>query len=264
MKRSRQTHLTGFSSTISNSNKRRQDDSEEKKYPNDPRFGECRRLVENLRRRDEDAEKPKVFKMNKDGSSWIIQVKGYKKTPDPASFEKSWNMHPTERKYIGVLFGKPSYENRFSQSYGVAYNYSGYKENAGTERSFEEDSVLMDLVNEINQVVDENHGPYNGCLTNWYLPEHHLAAHADDEKQLKPDSPIFSLSWGGPRRFIVKPKKGQEKFSKTIEIFIEDGDLIIMGGLLQQTHTHEVPRWRKTKDPTTRRRINWTVRAFIS
>jgi len=85
---------------------------------------------------------------------------------------------------------------------------------------------------------------------------------------MKHQSPIFSLSWGGPRRFVVQPKK---KYSQNLErytsadITLHSGDLLIMGGTLQQTHTHEVPKWRKTKDPfVPARRINWTVRAFLT
>jgi alkylated DNA repair dioxygenase AlkB len=98
------------------------------------------------------------------------------------------------------------------------------------------------------------------------MPEHTIAAHADDEGSMKHQSPIFSLSWGGPRRFVVRPKlkyKSNGNY-RNADITLHSGDLLIMGGSLQQTHTHEVPKWRKTKDPyVPGRRINWTVRAFV-
>lgn len=98
------------------------------------------------------------------------------------------------------------------------------------------------------------------------MPEHTIAAHADDEGSMKHQSPIFSLSWGGPRRFVVRPKlkyKSSGNYNNA-DITLHSGDLLIMGGSLQQTHTHEVPKWRKTKDPyVPSRRINWTVRAFV-
>mmetsp|Transcript_20422 Transcript_20422/g.29115 ORF Transcript_20422/g.29115 Transcript_20422/m.29115 type:complete len:111 (-) Transcript_20422:961-1293(-) len=99
------------------------------------------------------------------------------------------------------------------------------------------------------------------------MPEHTIASHSDDERSMKNQSPIFSLSWGGPRRFVVRPKTtSSNKYSNCscADITLHSGDLLVMGGSLQQTHTHEIPKWRKTKDlyvPT--RRINWTVRAFL-
>ena len=101
-----------------------------------------------------------------------------------------------------------------------------------------------------------------------YMPEDTIASHSDDERSMKNQSPIFSLSWGGPRRFVVRPRLKTTPSNKytscsCADITLRSGDLVVMGGSLQQTHTHEIPKWRKTKDlyvPT--RRINWTVRAF--
>lgn len=109
---------------------------------------------------------------------------------------------------------------------------------------------------------------------NWYEPEHHIGLHSDDEKTLKKDIPIFSLSWGGSRRFIFHPKQhlnsdksASIKNNKSIlnknELILNDGDLLIMGGSTQVTHKHEVPKLR-VKDPPSSRRINWTIRAFTS
>ena len=101
--------------------------------------------------------------------------------------------------------------------------------------------------------------PYNGCLQNWYEPEHTIGLHADDEKALRPEFPIFSLSWGGTRRFLLRSRANKKE--KT-EVWLADGDLLVMGGTCQRTHQHEVPKFRKTMDPPTSDRINWTIRAF--
>ena len=78
--------------------------------------------------------------------------------------------------------------------------------------------------------------------------------------------PIFSLSWGGTRRFLFRPKSERVKpelnFVKMLELYLEDGDLLIMGGRAQEYTKHEIPKWRKTKDPGTVKRVSWTVRAF--
>ena len=101
--------------------------------------------------------------------------------------------------------------------------------------------------------------PYNGCLQNWYHPEDTIGIHADDERDLQAQYPIFSLTWGGTRRFVLKPR---DKSLQKVELFLEDGDLLLMGGHCQRTHRHEVPKRRTTKDPPTSDRINWTIRAF--
>ena len=61
---------------------------------------------------------------------------------------------------------------------------------------------------------------------------------------------------------IVKGRRAA-KSALSADLLIRDGDLLVMGGTLQQTHKHEVPSWRKTKDHfVPKRRINWTVRSF--
>ena len=228
-------------------------------------FAECKELAEKIKlmRPEEQCAEPKLMKMTENGSSWMLHVSNYKKPPSQELFEKMWDGHPKDRKSLGMLYGRPAFENRFSQTYGdKSYSYSGYKENSSSARPISDDPILSDLINEIHSLVDPSRGPFNGCLTNWYLPEHTIASHADDEKQLKIHHPIFSLSWGGPRRFLVKPKRGVIG-ATSADILINCGDLVIMGGTLQDTHKHEVPKWRKTKDVfIPGRRINWTVRAF--
>lgn len=246
--------------------------------------------------------KIEIVKLTPDGGSWLIHAHRYKPSFPPKSlistkslFQQQWETHPSERKCLGKIYGRICFENRWSQSYGVSYSYSGYREseqadyNTNTHRPIHEDPILEEFINEINhilatsisfdqektkndkesidKVAHQNNGAlhrcYNGCLKNWYLPEHTLAAHSDDEKQMRPNSPIFSLSWGGPRRFVIKPKLNKTGY-KHLDLMIHDGDLIVMGGAMQNTHTHEVPKWRKTIDPPTGNRINWTVREFLS
>jgi len=275
----------------------------------------------------------RLFKLTPNGQSWLIYISKYKPSQRPQgnffklslppsesysqkvdSFESQWDTHPTIKKCLGSIYGRICYENRWSQSYGVSYSYSGYKEaqnakmkSAGihcdsdttkkdeSHRPIKDDPILEEFIQDIHthflstsssqiQSPSINHELlfpncsinmrkryYNGCLKNWYLPEHTLSAHSDNERQMRPNSPIFSLSWGGPRRFCIMPKTNKktspEASSKEsvnkLEIMIHDGDLIVMGGSMQQTHVHEIPKWRKTKDPPTSRRINWTVREFL-
>ena len=106
---------------------------------------------------------------------------------------------------------------------------------------------------------------YNACLQNWYQPNDSMGLHSDDEHYLIKEAPIFSLSWGGTRRFLFrsnKKKKTEDDDDGQIELWLQNGDLLVMGGMCQQSHKHELPRVRKRKDPMTTNRINWTVRAI--
>jgi len=113
-----------------------------------------------------------IIKMTSDGSSWIVHIRNYYTPPKNTNqFDEIWNKHPKTRKSLGKLFGrdKECFENRYSQSYGVPFNYSGYKNDA--PRPIEEDPVLVELLAEINSVVRQERGPYNGCLVNWCVIE---------------------------------------------------------------------------------------------
>lgn len=221
-----------------------------------------------------------------DGQSWIIHVKHWMPTPSPGDFEREWDLHPSDRHQL-KLFGKTFTENRWSQSWGFSYSYSGSTNVARPIIDAEESSsaaamvqVLIDRVNEVtsglswspsgdathpDDDVNDNETvsrPYNGCLQNWYHPEDTIGLHADDERDLLDRYPIFSLSWGGTRRFVLKPREKKETLIPKVEVYLEDGDLLVMGGNCQKTHRHEVPKLRATKDPGTSDRISWTVRAF--
>ena len=120
---------------------------------------------------------------------------------------------------------------------------------------------------------------------------HYIGPHSDDETQLAPGAPIYSVSWGATRRFRLLPKKkpmsnqGRQTNApiKTklvapnsdttletttlgrlaadamkLDLEVGDGDLIVMGGDCQKTHKHEVPKTRQLVG----RRINATFRTF--
>lgn len=104
---------------------------------------------------------------------------------------------------------------------------------------------------------------YNCCLVYWYQPQHHIGLHADDERELNLQIPIASLSWGGPRRFLLRPKEvvTQTAKSKVHEVLLGNGDLLFMGGKCQEEFKHEIPKVRKM-DGQVNERISWTVRSM--
>ena len=205
---------------------------------------------------------PRYF--TKDGSSWIIHVKQFLKTPNADAFQSQWELHPKAFHHL-ELFGRTVSEQRWSQSWGHNYQYSG---STNTARSLDESAMVRELIDRTNALVSGilPRKPYNGCLQNWYQVDHQIGLHSDDERSLQPGCPIFSLTWGGERRFLFKARKDSKSECfldcTEVELYLQDGDLLVMGGTVQQTHKHTVPKWRKTKDPPTSNRINWTIRAF--
>ena len=212
-------------------------------------------------------------------ASWYIHVKNWMPSSTTCGsrllslFDKEWNLHPTQKHPL-KLFGRTVYENRWSQAWGVSYPYSGSK---NVSRPIEESTMVPTLLKKANELTEgifyeqgkeTSAAPFNGCLQNWYEPQHTIGLHADDEKAMRqPQFPIFSLSWGGTRRFLLRSKQDSSTTTgddnKLLELWLHDGDLLVMGGTCQLTHRHEVPKLRKTMDPPTSNRINWTIRAFV-
>lgn len=191
-------------------------------------------------------------------SSYYVLVKAWMpSTPD--KFKKEWNLHPKDRHAI-KLFGRIVHEKRWSQSWGVSYSYSGATNVARPLKESEMVQLLLQKANELTTTLQtgDDVSPYNGCLQNWYEPEDTIGLHADDEKVMRQEYPIFSLSWGGTRRFLFRDRQTKKK----TELWLQDGDLLVMGGTCQETHQHEVPKRRVTMDPPTSSRINFTIRAL--
>jgi len=160
------------------------------------------------------------------------------------------------------IFNKLLEEKRWSQSWSKSINYSGIVHSA---RNIQENTIVPLLLDRSDRCKCKY--MYNAFLQNWFEVEDSMGLHTDDESYLHPRAPIFSLSWGGTRRFLLRKKatangsdSQKDKGSDKIE-WLEDGDLLVMCGTTQETHKHEVPKVR-VKDPLMSRRINWTVRAF--
>ena len=97
---------------------------------------------------------------------------------------------------------------------------------------------------------------FNSVLVNLYRDgSDSVAMHADDEPELGPsdrDVRIASLSLGCRRRFAVKGPQGRRTWD------LGEGDLFVMRGRLQSTHTHGVPKTRRKVGP----RLNLTFRVI--
>jgi alkylated DNA repair dioxygenase AlkB len=83
-----------------------------------------------------------------------------------------------------------------------------------------------------------------------------MAWHSDDEKDLKKNGAIASLSFGAERKFAFKHKETKE----TISILLEHGSLLVMKDATQSHWLHRLPPTKRIKHP----RINLTFRTILS
>lgn len=236
----------------------------------------------------------KILPLTQTQSSWVVHVPKFCPPPSPKNFREFWKHHPTKRHSL-LLFGKAVQENRYSQMYSVVsaqastnglshYKYSGTTRPClPCDPEQRDEKFIMDLCSAADQFIprikdtngttlaparipangqQENEEEiYNCCLVNWYTPDHTIGLHSDDEPEMDTSWPILSLSWGGPRRFLLRPKSPAIQSVQAVhEFWLKDGDLFIMGGKCQDEFKHEIPKVRTTKDGVVGNRIGWTLR----
>lgn len=98
---------------------------------------------------------------------------------------------------------------------------------------------------------------FNSVLANLYRDgRDSMGCHADDEKELGMNPTIASLSLGDERLFKMHHKKSKQ----TLNINLQHGDLLVMGGTCQRHWLHSIPKTKTTKTP----RINLTFRKILT
>src|SRR5262249_19707288 len=98
--------------------------------------------------------------------------------------------------------------------------------------------------------VDLNH-----VLVNRYRDgRDSMGLHADDEKELGDDPVVATLSLGAQRRFVLLPQK--KTAGSRMELALEHGSLLVMGGSCQRHYRHGIPR----QPEVTHERISLTFR----
>jgi alkylated DNA repair dioxygenase AlkB len=98
---------------------------------------------------------------------------------------------------------------------------------------------------------------FNSVLANLYRDGgDSMGCHADDEKELGANPVIASLSLGEERLFKMHHKKSKQ----TLNIHLQHGDLLVMGGTCQRHWLHSVPKTKSLKTP----RINLTFRKILT
>jgi len=189
-------------------------------------------------------------RINLSNYSWIDKVQLPVELAN-VNFEELWNLHPEKYNQV-VMAGRVVNTPRWQQSYNMPYFFSGMAHEALPVP----DSIrpYWDWVN------SAGYGEFNQILINWYANGHHyIGTHTDDESQLIYESPIISLSLGAERIFRLREKKSKQVVH---DIPMPHGSVVVMGGMMQNQFTHEVPKINGTKGDDVGRRINITFRQF--
>jgi len=151
-----------------------------------------------------------------------------------------------------VMFGKKITTKRKVSWYGdkpYGYKYSGVQKYAKLW-----DNELLDIK---NFVEIKSNAVFNTCLLNLYHNgAEGMGWHSDDEKELKANGIIASLSFGAERKFSFKHKANKQTQSQ----ILEHGSLLIMKGDTQTYWQHSLPKTKKTHAP----RINLTFRYVVA
>ncbi|MCE3277861.1 MAG: oxidoreductase, 2OG-Fe(II) oxygenase family protein [Bacteroidetes bacterium] len=151
-----------------------------------------------------------------------------------------------------ILYGKHIITSRKVAWYGdkpFNYTYSGTTKQA---------LPWIKELEEIKELIEIKTGEtFNSCLLNLYHNgDEGMAWHSDDEKALKKNAAIASLSLGAERKFSFKHKQTKESRS----IILEHGSLLVMAGETQINWTHRLPPTKLVK----KARINLTFRTMES
>lgn len=163
--------------------------------------------------------------------------------------EITWSVFPV--KVFNKVFDQPRESSYVSA--GETYDYSGFIRKPTPWSPILE--ALRDRLTEIARILDPDHPEFNAVLCNRYTSgDSYIGEHSDDEKDLCPNSYIFSLTFGAVRDFVFRNKKTGEK----IVVPLKSGSLIVMGKNCQKLWKHGVPKRKKVKTP----RINLTFRCM--
>ena len=151
-----------------------------------------------------------------------------------------------------VIFGKHYITRRKTAWYGdrpFNYTYSKIKRTA---------LPWTDELLEIKHIVENNESTkFNSCLLNFYHDgDDGMGWHSDNEKELKKNSVIASVSLGAERKFSFKHKKNKEN----TDLILGNGSLLVMKEQIQTHWMHQLPKSKKISEP----RINLTFRTISS
>lgn len=165
-----------------------------------------------------------------------------------AQFEAIWSMHPAEYHVIKI-HGREVKTPRWQQAFGVDYHYT-----ARVNRALALPTQLVPLLAWARETV---HAGLNGALVNWYRGElgHYIGPHHDSVKNMVPDAPIVTISFGQERVFRLTHSKTKSRR----DFPALNGTVFVMPYETNRVWKHEVSRSARWRG----RRISVTFRAFV-
>lgn len=150
-----------------------------------------------------------------------------------------------------VIAGKQVLVPRLVCWYGddaAVYRYSGVD-----HQPLPWTPLLADLKRRVEEYTGD---AFNSVLCNCYRDgSDSMGWHADKEKELGRNPTIASLSFGAPRRFLLRHNRTRE----VLRLDLVSGSLLLMKGSLQHHWRHCVPKEPNATEP----RINLTLRRII-
>jgi alkylated DNA repair dioxygenase AlkB len=171
-------------------------------------------------------------------------------TWNASRFEEVWELHPAGKHVINMP-GGPVETPRWQQAFGADYHYTGR-----TNRALPVPDILAPLREWARETIDPR---LNGLLLNWYDGAgHYIGPHHDSTRDMVPDSPIVTLSFGETRVFRLTRAtdgvKGRRDFPAA------NGTVFVMSYATNRVWKHAVPKSARYRG----RRISVTLRAFVN
>ena len=136
-----------------------------------------------------------------------------------------------------------NFNNRRCGYYGEApYSYSNVTHSA---RPISDNSILAEIVKKAKDEFPQEN--YNAAMVHRYDDGHcYIPYHSDNEKQIKQNSTILTLSFGQSRLMSFRRRSDRSDVS---EIMLTNGDMIIMSRLSQDYFSHSIPADPTCKNP---------------
>ncbi len=155
-------------------------------------------------------------------------------------FETTWERHPPKPR---LLYWAGDFDYRYS---GITHRRAPWTPMLSALRSDVERSCF-----------GNSQGQFQGVLMNFYRNgSDSVAWHADNERMIRTDSPIASLSFGQPRLFVLRHQSNRAQ--PVYEFLLEHGSCLIMRGTTQRFWEHCVPK----QADVSQGRINLTFRQY--
>lgn len=108
------------------------------------------------------------------------------------------------------------------------------------------------------RVVELTGSTFNGVLVNCYRDGNDSVGwHSDNEPEWGPNPVIASVSFGAARDFVLKHSR--DKTLKPVSHLLTHGSLLVMGGTVQSTWQHQLPKRKRVIET----RINLTFRNLV-